>query len=309
MDNNTMLKKVLVFGSNGQLGTAMKDMEVLGKMPYGRDVQYIFFDRYDCDITKKGDIISVIAANKADVVLNLAAYTDVDNADSDAMNAHAINTLGPMYLAEVSKTFGMRMVHISSDYVFSGDKGTPYSTTEERYPINTYGLTKYAGEVLVEAANSRHSIIRTSWLYSQNGHNFVSTMLNLSKIHDSLTVVNDQYGNPTSCDTLINFIDSVIDEDRTGIMHCTDQGTTTWCDFAKEIFQYSKAIGLIDKEISVLGVSTDEYISKRNVVIAKRPMYSVLTPLECDIQKLPNWKTSLHKVLDRTLERKVIPHG
>lgn len=256
--------KVIVTGSEGQLGK-----EILKQFDEKRlDIAAV--DLKELDITVLGDVISFVRDFYPDLIINCAAYTNVDACETDFDTAFKVNALGPRNLAIASSEVNARMVHVSTDYVFDG-KGVevdgqirPYVEYDNTNPETAYGRTKVEGEKFVQLLNKRHYIIRTAWLYGE-GKNFVRTMLELSKTRDELKVVNDQKGTPTSTLELAGMIKYIADTDNYGIFHGTCEGQCTWYDFTKKIFEL-EGIGT-----KVLPCTTEEFPRP-----AKRPGYSVL---------------------------------
>ena len=257
---------IIVTGAGGQLGTALRRVASSDTTD-----RYIFTDVAELDITSREAVFSAVRREKADAIVNCAAYTNVEKAEGDYEAASLLNATAPGILAEAMQASGGLLVHISTDYVFGKDSfNTP--CTEERpcAPSGVYGLTKLRGEQAVQASGCRHLIIRTSWLYSEYGNNFVKTMLRLSAEKPSLNVVFDQVGTPTYALDLARAIHAVIHgrlyEGHEGIYHYSGEGVCSWYDFAKAIASMS---GHTDCEISPC--RSAEYPSK-----VERPAYSVL---------------------------------
>jgi dTDP-4-dehydrorhamnose reductase len=251
--------KVLITGANGQLGR-----EITRQYKLKKDVELILTDYQELDITNISSVYDFFDENKPDVVVNCAAHTQVDKCETDVDNAYRINTIGPKNLAQAANKIGAEIVQISTDYIFSGEGNTPITEFCSPDPQTVYGKTKLEGEVLVKALNPKHYIFRTAWLYG-DGNNFVKTMINLSKTHDSLKVVNDQIGSPTSTVDLAKVIIANVAVKNYGVFHCTCSGQCSWYDFTKKIFE------LKNINTKVIPCSTDEFPRP-----AKRPHYSVL---------------------------------
>lgn len=254
--------KILITGANGQLGRCLQD--VAEKYP-GYD--FHFKTSKELDITKKEQINSLFTDEKFDYCINCAAYTAVDKAETDQENAFLVNAKGVKYLAEACKIQNIILIHISTDFVFDGSKTTPYTEDDHPNPINVYGASKLKGEQYVQDILEQHFIIRTSWVYSEYGHNFVKTMLRLSAERDELNVVNDQIGSPTYAGDLAKAILQIISARATryGLYHYTNEGNISWYDFAKTIFEIKEV------KIKINPISSNDYSTP-----AKRPAYSTL---------------------------------
>lgn len=255
---------ILIIGSNGQLGQQMQ--KVLG----ARDIPYSAYDYPDIDITRNTDLEKLIEQIKPHTVVNCAAYTNVDRAESDYDNAYQVNAIGPKYLAEICERKNLELIHISTDYVFSGvpviENGyaRAYIETDKCAPVTVYGKTKYEGERFIMQGCSRYYILRTAWLYG-DGNNFVRTMLKLAETNNTIRVVNDQFGSPTSTIDLAEAICTLIATGEYGLYHATCEGQCSWFEFAKKIFEIKKI------DIDVKPISSEEFTRP-----AKRPTWSVL---------------------------------
>lgn len=273
----------LITGASGQLGLAMQS-ELKA-----RNIDYLALNSQDLDITNLEMVNKSLTENAPSVVVNCAAWTDVDEAETNQDRAFAVNALGAKNLALASKQIGATLVHISTDYVFSGENDAPWQEDAERNPTSVYGSSKRDGEIFVEDFYPEGSyIIRTAWLYSPNGRNFAKTMakLALSNVKE-VRVVNDQFGQPTSAGDLSKqIVDLVMAKKSFGVYHGTNSGSATWFDFAREIFE------LVGKEKSrIVPVSTSEFPRP-----AKRPSYSVLGHenwRKSGIEVMPEWKSTL----------------
>ncbi|WP_191858420.1 dTDP-4-dehydrorhamnose reductase [Hanstruepera ponticola] len=285
------MKTVLVTGSRGQLGKSILDI-----VKKHSQYHFIFTNQPQVDVTNYKSIKSIFDKNKIDWCINCAAYTKVDLAESEPEIAFLINEEGSKNLANICKENNTKLIHISTDFVFDGASKTPYLESSITNPINTYGLSKLQGELEIEKALKEYYIIRTSWLYSEYGKNFLRTMLRLSKNNNELKVVNDQNGSPTYAGDLAEVILKIIEDDSEnyGLYNYSNKGQTTWYGFAKEIFQ------LTGGNTQVKPIDSEEYRTA-----AKRPQYSVLN---CDkIEEaykleIPNWKTSLKKAITKLYE-------
>lgn len=254
-----MMKKILVTGCNGQLGRAVNVMYAGNS-----EVEIVNTNVADLDITNIDLTMEFVRKVKPYAIINCAAHTGVEACETECDSAYRINAIGPRNLSIAATETGAKMVHISTDYVFAGDAVTPYTEFDAPNPQGMYGKTKLAGEKFVESFAKDYFIIRTAWLYG-DGKNFVKTMLRLSETNDSVCVVNDQVGNPTSAKELAKIIDQLVWTENYGLFHGTCEGVVSWAGFAEEIFR------LAGKKTKVIGITTDEYPT-----VVKRPAYSVL---------------------------------
>jgi len=271
--------KILITGSKGQLGRALIK-QFKGKP----NVSLVLTDLDEMDITDIDDIKRVVCLHKPDVVVNCAAHTGVDMCEDDKEKAYIINVDGAKNIAKVANKVGSKMIHISTDYVFDGDSKAPYQETDKPNPQSVYGMSKMLGEQEVLKNNEKSFILRTSWLYGE-GNNFVKTMLNLSTKMDSLKVVDDQVGAPTSAKEVAKAVAVLINSEEYGIYHGTCQGSCSWYGFAKTIFEL-KGI-----KIEVTPCTTSEF-----PMVAKRPKYSVLENKafkEKFDYEFPNWQDAI----------------
>jgi dTDP-4-dehydrorhamnose reductase len=246
---------ILVVGANGMLGRDM--MALIGDAGRGVDIDEI-------DITSLESTERILRTLKPNTVINCAAYTDVDGCESNVETAMQVNGEGVAHLAMASREIGARLVHISTDYVFDGGKGSPYTEDDAPCPLGIYGESKFAGEMNA-AINPDHLIVRTQWLYGLHGKNFVETMLRLAKEKDELSVVDDQIGSPTWTVDLAHAIMALLKSGGRGVYHAANSGFCSWNGFAKAIFEEA---GL---PIQVKGMTTDELNRP-----ARRPLYSTL---------------------------------
>ena len=279
--------RVLVTGGDGQLGCSLR------RVAMESEDSYIFTDVDELDITNREVVESYIADNKIEIVINCAAYTDVERAEEDEPKAHLLNATAVGYLAEAAKANNTLLIHISTDYVFMGR--CCGALTEESYPqpINAYGRTKLAGEEAVMASGCRHIILRTAWLYSEYGRNFVKTMMRLTLQTEEVRVVSDQIGAPTYAVDLARAIVAIITERnfREGTYHYTNLGECSWWQFACEITRLAGR-----DNCKVIPCTTAEYPTK-----ARRPMSAVLDKTK--FQKtfgieIPEWRESLKKCIN-----------
>ena len=283
--------KILITGSNGQLGNELQDIIKTGKcdiceMPEKiKNYEVVALDVEDLDITNFGNVKKVLEEKKPDVVINWAAATNVDGCEAKEDLAFKINAIGPRNLAIVCEKIDAKLVQVSTDYVFSGQGSKPLTEFDITEPYSVYGKTKLLGENYVKEFCSKYYIVRTAWLYGYVGHNFVYTMMRLGKEKESLNVVNDQKGNPTHANDLAYHILKLIETEEYGIYHCTGKGECTWYDFAKEIME------LAENKCIVNPCTSEEYKTP-----AKRPEYSSLDNmmLRCTIgDEMRDWKEAL----------------
>lgn len=253
------MKKILVTGCNGQLGRE------INKFYSARNgFELVNTDVDELDITSIKEVMGLVDSVKPYAIINCAAYTAVDACETNQDIAFKVNVIGPRNLAIAAKTYNAKLVHVSTDYVFDGTKETPYYESDPICPKSVYGETKAEAEKMVCMFADRFFIFRTAWLYG-DGKNFVKTMLRLSEDHDTVKVVNDQFGTPTSTEELVKAIDSILFTKNYGIYHATCEGSCNWAEFAEEIFR------LAGKDTKVIGISTEEYGAPAN-----RPKHSVL---------------------------------
>lgn len=288
---NDKKSKILTTGTNGQLGRCLQAVSE----KYS-NYEFHFKTSMQLDITRKEQIDILFAQEKFDFCINCAAYTAVDKAESDQENAFLVNAEAVKYLAETCKANNTTLIHISTDFVFDGTKGAPYTEDDLPNPINVYGASKLKGEQYIQEILSKYFIIRTSWVYSEFGHNFVKTMLHLGAERDEISVVNDQIGSPTYAGDLAKAIMQILSAKTTsfGLYHYTNGGITSWYNLAKTIFEIKEI------RIKVNPISSNNYITQ-----AKRPMYSVLDKTKIkqvfNINSIPNLENSLKEVIYNAL--------
>lgn len=278
--------KIVVTGACGQLGQSLRPL-----LEEADGVDPVFTDVADLDITSASDVEMFINSVRPDVIVNCAAFTAVDKAESENLAAAAINTDGVCNLARSAANAGSRIIQISTDYVFSGESYRPYVENDEPYPQSIYGRTKLAGEGILSAFCKDSVIIRTAWLYSEYGNNFVKTMLRLAREGKALKVVCDQIGTPTYAGDLASAIVAIIlaPEWKPGIYHYTDEGVASWYDFAMQIFRIMRL------SPDIKPVTSKDYPSQ-----ARRPMYSVLSKEKIKRTyglEIPYWVDSLSRCL------------
>lgn len=262
------------------------------------DIELVALGRPELDLLQPENLEATLEQVRPDVVVSAAAFTAVDLAESQPNLAFAINCDGAGALAAAAEKVGASVIHLSTDYVFSGDKGAPYEEGDAASPLSAYGLSKYAGELEVSAANPRSVILRTAWAHSPYGNNFIRTMLNLAARRDSVSVVADRFGSPTS---MLDVADAILhlatrlDDDHYGLYHLSCRGSTSWAGLARHVFAASKAVG--GPSAYVEDISGDDYKAA-----APRP---VASPLLCALFErrfswaMPSWQVSATQVTQR----------
>lgn len=291
---------VLMTGGSGQLGETLKRH---WPGPLGENARLFCPDRETLDITRPDSIDAYLQTQKFTAIINAAAYTAVDKAEQEPEQASEVNARGPANLARLAKHYQLPLLHISTDFVFDGSKKSPWQPADPTAPLGVYGRTKLEGEqAVLDTLGEDAVVIRTSWLYSAFGHNFVKTMLRLMDERDSLRVVNDQIGSPTSTNSLVQVILAILGKGEiAGIYHWCDGGEISWFDFAVAIQTEALAQQLIDRKIPIAPISTAEYPTP-----ARRPAYSVLdvtatqSIVDCPEQ---NWLLQLREVIGQIRER------
>ena len=290
---------VLITGSNGQVGNEIRDF-ILNDEYVILDFEFYFTDRKILDITDKDAVEAFCIQNNIEVIVNCAAYTAVDKAEEDAVTADRVNHLAVKNLAQVAKEKHIKFIHTSTDYVFDGKNYKPYVETDSTDPVSVYGQTKLDGEKAMQEINPENSIIiRTSWVYSSYGNNFVKTMLRLGKERESLGVIFDQVGTPTYAKDLAQTILEIIPKiknEKVEIYHYSNEGVLSWYDFAKEIMR------MLSLDCQINAIETKEYPTP-----ATRPHYSLLN--KSKIKKeyniiIPYWKDSLYTFFVREMGEK-----
>jgi len=281
---------ILVTGGNGQLASCIKDIEEKFD-----DLNFIYTGYNDLDICSLEQVNKFFESNKVNYCVNCAAYTAVDKAEEESEKAFEVNATGAKNLAIACNRHNVVLIHISTDFIFEGNKDQPYHERDVAKPISVYGASKLQGELEIQKNLKEYFIIRTSWLYSEHGNNFMKTMLRLAQTRDEISVINDQIGTPTYAGDLAHFIVFIINSKaaKYGVYNYSNEGGgVSWFDFAKEIFELS------NNEIKVNSITSKEYPTA-----AKRPAYSVLnkeyTKFIWNI-KIPSWKISLKKALNKT---------
>lgn len=283
--------KILLTGNTGQLGYELeRSLQGLGEI--------IAPGRADMDLSNLAQVRDVIRQVKPGLIVNPAAYTAVDKAETEPELALRINGQAPAVMAEEAKKLGAALIHYSTDYVFDGSKRTPYVEDDPTCPINVYGSSKLAGEQAIQSAGINHLVLRTSWVYGMRGKNFLLTVLRLARERDELRIVGDQFGAPTWCRTIADTTAHIVAmsqgapdlqawwDAHAGIYHLTAQGQTSWAGFTQEILQHAG----LPRQPAVTAITTDAY-----PLPARRPAYSVLSGQRlmdafCD---LPSWDSAL----------------
>jgi len=280
--------KALVTGAGGQLGRALQ-----ATAPAGVDLTAL--DRAALDIGDAPAVAARVYAIAPDLIINAAAYTAVDKAESDGAAARRINAEAPGRLATAAAAIGARFIHVSTDFVFDGTSGAPYRPDHPTAPLGVYGATKLAGEQAVQATHPTALIVRTAWVYGDTGHNFVRTMLRLMAERDEVRVVADQIGTPTYATGLARALWALDAAGATGIHHWTDSGAASWYDFAVAIQEEALGLGLLARAVPVVPIATSAYPTP-----ARRPSYSVLDKSAAVALvggPAPHWRVHLREML------------
>ncbi len=275
--------KIIVTGSKGQLGT-----DVVAEL-CKNGIEAMGADLPELDITDSEAVEGFISGSGADAVIHCAAFTNVDIAETDKEICRRVNVDGTLNIARSCAKHDMKMLYISTDYVFSGEGDTPFETDSETNPCNFYGESKLAGEKAVSENCKKYFVVRISWVFGENGKNFVKTMLRLSKEREEITVVNDQTGSPTYTKDLSRLLCDMIVTEKYGTYHATNEGYCSWAEFASKIMELS------DAGTKIIPVSSDEYKS-----VAKRPSNSRLSKKSLDFggfERLPHWQNALERYL------------
>ena len=294
--------KILITGCNGQLGTELQKQLSVGYSELGdipaqlKDAEVIPIDIDVLDLSEEDEVRNYVLSCKPDVIFNCAAYTNVDGCETNKELAYKANALGPKNLALAAKEINAKLIHISTDYVFDGKDNDQVPRSEEDVPnpISAYGNTKLAGETFVQDCCTKYFIVRTAWLYSYYGKNFVKTIVNAGRKYGTLEVVNDQYGNPTNAEDLAHVLLWLSVTENYGIYHCTGEGVCSWYDFASEI------ICLSGVKATVSPCTTQEYKTK-HPESADRPLWSALENRklkETIGSPMRNWEDALASFFD-----------
>lgn len=281
------MKKVIVTGCNGQLGIAINRLYAGDE-----DICLVNTDVKELDITNIDKVMELVREVKPYAIINCAAHTNVNACETDIDNAYRINAIGPRNLSIAATETGAKLVQVSTDYVFSGNTDKPYMEFDQTGPLGAYGATKLAGEEMVKSFAKDYFILRTAWLYGE-GKNFVKTMLRLSESHDTVKVVDDQVGTPTSASELAKVIAYLLPTQNYGVFHATCEGYCSWADFAEEIFR------LAGRNTKVQKVTTAQY-DEENPGSAPRPAYSILEnymlKLTTDF-RLSDWQEAIREYI------------
>ena len=267
----------------GQLGyDVVNELEKRGHTAVAVDIE-------EMDITDAVSVERVITEAEVEAVIHCAAYTAVDAAEDNVEICRRVNAEGTKNIAKVCKKLDLKMIYISTDYVFDGEGERPWEPDDERHPLNVYGQTKYEGELAVEKYLEKYFIVRIAWVFGVNGKNFIKTMLKLSETHEELNVVDDQVGSPTYTYDLAVLLVDMVESDKYGRYHATNEGLCTWYEFAKEIFRQAGV------EVKVNPVTSDMFPAK-----AKRPKNSRMSKEKLDangFHRLPTWQDALERYL------------
>lgn len=280
--------RVLVTGAAGQIGRAL-----MASAPDGVDVRGV--TRAELDIGSASDIDAAFAEHRPDIVINAAAFTAVDAAETHREQAFRINAYGPASLADAAARRGIRMVHLSSDFVFDGTTREPYPCDAKAHPLSVYGASKAAGEAAVRASAPGALIVRTSWVYAAQGQNFVRTMLRLMARSTAVRVVADQFGIPTHASSFAKALWALVEDEAAGTCHLTDAGPTSWFDFAVAIRGEASRLHLLSSPAAVVPIPTVDYPTP-----ARRPAFSVLDSTGTWNRlgrSAPHWRSELRAML------------
>ena len=281
--------KVLVTGVKGQLGfDVVNELKARGHEAIGVDVQ-------EMDITDARGVDKVVKEATPDAVIHCAAYTAVDAAEDNEEMCRRVNAEGTRNIANVCRDLDIKMIYISTDYVFGGQGERPWEPDDERDPRSVYGQTKYEGELAVQNTLEKYFIVRIAWVFGVNGKNFVKTMLKLAETHDTLRVVNDQFGSPTYTFDLAKLLVDMVETEKYGVYHATNEGICTWYEFACAIFEKA---GI---KMTVQPVTSAEYGAKATRPLNSRMSKEKLT--ENGFERLPTWQDALERYLEALKER------
>ncbi|MCD5324134.1 MULTISPECIES: dTDP-4-dehydrorhamnose reductase [Pontibacillus] len=276
--------KVLVTGYTGQLGF---DVVQEGKK---RGLNMIGIGREDVDITNEAQVYQYVQETNPDVIIHCAAYTAVDKAEDDKETCWNVNVLGTKFITTAAKKVNTKLMYISTDYVFDGKGEESFKEVDKPDPVGYYGLTKYEGEKVVRDLLEEHFIVRISWVFGINGHNFIKTMLRLSETRNEINVVGDQYGSPTYTFDLARLLIDMIQTERYGVYLASNEGFCTWAELASEIFQQA------NKDIKVNVTSTEEYPTR--AVRPKNSRMSKQKLIDNGFKRLPKWQEALKHYLN-----------
>lgn len=283
-----LMNNILVSGGKGQLGSELKQLA-----PNYHDYNFLFTDVSNLDITAHDEVRAFIESNNINIIINCAAYTAVDKAESEPELTDAINHLAVANFAQIAKDKNVKLIHISTDYVFDGNSYKPYVETDTPNPQSVYGQTKLDGELAMQRIDPNNSIIiRTSWVYSKFGNNFVKTMLRLAENRNEISVVSDQIGSPTNAADLAEAILTIlpkINNDTVEVFHYSNEGVCSWYDFAKAIFKKNEI------SIKIKPINSDQFPTK-----SSRPFFSVLSKNKIKDKfqiEIPHWRNRIFEKL------------
>ncbi|CAH7133989.1 dTDP-4-dehydrorhamnose reductase [Vibrio chagasii] len=287
--------RVLITGCHGQVGTCLT-----AQLNHSKNTTVLALDREHLDITKQDSVNAVISEFQPTIIINAAAHTAVDKAEEEIDLSYAINRDGPKYLAQAAQSVGAAILHISTDYVFEGNKAGEYVETDATNPQGVYGESKLAGEIAVAEACEKHIILRTAWVFGDKGNNFVKTMLRLSENRDALSIVGDQFGGPTYAGDIANVLIQIAkritqgDTVEYGVYHYSGLPHVSWFDFADAIFDVAVEQGVLANKPSLTSITTDQYPTP-----AKRPSNSRLSTEKIKLGfsvKASDWKAALNNI-------------
>lgn len=280
--------KVLVTGYNGQLGyDVVREGEKQGFEMVGTTSS-------DLDITDEQAVKKYVQISKPDAIIHCAAYTAVDKAEDDREACWNVNVAGTRYLATAAHQLDAKFIYISTDYVFDGQGDAPFKETDSPKPIGYYGQTKFEGENIVKQLLDEWFIVRISWVFGINGNNFIKTMLRLSETRNQLNVVNDQYGSPTYTADLANLLIQMVQTNKYGIYHASNEGFCNWAEFARGVFKQA------GKNVEVQGISTEEYPTR--AVRPKNSRMSKQKLVDAGFEALPDWQDAVARYLKELVE-------
>ncbi|UPR28439.1 dTDP-4-dehydrorhamnose reductase [Vibrio crassostreae] len=287
--------RILITGCYGQVGSSLTE-----QLANQENTEVLALDREHLDITSQDAVNAAVAEFKPSIIINAAAHTAVDKAEEEVELSYAINRDGPKSLAQAAQNVGAAMLHISTDYVFEGNKAGEYVETDATNPQGVYGKSKLAGEIAVAEACDKHIILRTAWVFGENGNNFVKTMLRLGENRDALSIVGDQFGGPTYAgdiaNALIQIAQSINQGDAVeyGVYHYSGLPHVSWFDFADAIFDFAVEQGVLEKKPRLTSITTDQYPTP-----AKRPSNSRLSTEKITLGlsvKASDWKAALNNI-------------
>ncbi|NAZ70712.1 dTDP-4-dehydrorhamnose reductase [Vibrio toranzoniae] len=287
--------RILITGCHGQVGSSLTE-----QLANYENTEVLAFDREYLDITSQEAINAVVAEFEPSIIINAAAHTAVDKAEEEVDLSYAINRDGPKYLAQAAQSVGAAMLHISTDYVFEGNKIGEYTETDATNPQGVYGESKLAGEIAVAQACEKHVILRTAWVFGDNGNNFVKTMLHLGENRDALSIVGDQFGGPTYAGDIANALIQIAkritqgDTVEYGVYHYSGLPHVSWFEFADAIFDVAVEQGVLANKPSLTSITTDQYPTP-----AKRPSNSRLSTEKITLGfsvKASDWKAALNNI-------------